>query len=374
MIRVLQSVSNMDRAGIETMLMNYYRNTDRTKIQYDFLCNKNEKGAYDDEIIKLGGKVYYSPGFNPFKIFQYINFLRKIKEENEDMNIIHSHNAALSSYTLLCAKLAGFNIRIAHSHSTKTPSSKKIKLLDIKWIYKTLLKNFVTLFSVKNIACGEEAGNFLFGKKKFEVIRNCIDIKKFEYSVNNRNKIRKKYGISNNEIVIGHVGRYNVVKNHKFIIEMFSKLLEKKDSFKLILIGDGELKEKIILYARELSVDDKIIFVDSIPNVNEFYSAMDIFILPSKFEGIPVVGIEAQAAGLKCLFSNRISKESKITDSTSFLEIKSNCVSDWVESINSFIIEDRAINIDVFKEYDIIQNANKLNSIYMELLKNNEGE
>ena len=369
MIRILHSVSNMDRAGIETMLMNYYKNIDKSRIQFDFLCNKKVIGAYDEEIKKLGGKVYYSPGFNPVKIRKYIDFLKKIKEDDPNVKIIHAHNAALSAYTLFCAKKAGFDIRIAHSHSTKTPSNKKIKLFDLKWIYKVILKPFVCKFSTLNIACGNDAGKFLFGKNKYIIIPNAINIQKFRFDNNFRHNIRKKYNISDNEIVIGHIGRFNTVKNHIFIINLFNDLNDcYPNKYKLLLIGDGELKKTIIEKVRSLNLQDNVIFVDSCSNANEYYSAMDIFVLPSKFEGIPVVGIEAQISGLKCIFSNKISSEAKISDRVAFLSInKKESIDNWKKEIVKFKNTDRKkINNNIFLEYDVNQSVKKIEDIYAE--------
>ena len=369
MIRVLHSVSNMDRAGIETMLMNYYRSIDREKIQFDFLCNKKKIGAYDEEIKKLGGNVYYSPGFNPIKIFEYIKLLKKIKEDNPDIKIIHAHNAALSAYTLYCAKKAGFDIRIVHSHSTKIPSTKKIKIFDLKWIYKKILKKFVTRNSTYNIACGTDAGIFLFKNKKFEIINNSIIVHNFKFNDSIRCKIRNKYAISNNEIVIGHIGRFNIVKNHTFIIDLFNELYKyDKKNYKLMLIGDGELKKSIINKVEKLNLVDNVFFVDSCPNANEYYNAMDIFVLPSKFEGIPVVGIEAQISGLKCIFSNKISQESKISECVKFLPIdNNNSIDNWKKEIINLKNSDRKkVDYSLFQDYNVEQSVNKLEKIYNE--------
>lgn len=373
MIRILHSVSNMDRAGIETMLMNYYKSIDRKQIQFDFLCNKKKIGAYDKEIKKLGGNVYYSPGFNPIKIFKYIRFLKQIKLQNPDLKIIHAHNAALSAYTLFCAKKAGFNIRIAHSHSTQIPSKKKIKIFDLKWLYKNLLKRFVVHESTCNIACGEEAGKFLFKNKKYEVINNAIFTNNFKYNELNRKKIRTKYGVLDDEILIGHVGRFNNVKNHDFIIELFDQLLKSNEKkYKLILIGDGELKNQIINKVNKFKLSEKVMFVENCSNVNEYYSAMDIFVLPSKFEGIPVVGIEAQNSTLKCIFSDKISNEVKISDFVTFHSIdRENSIEEWIEEINNYTnIERKNAKNGIFREYDVDSNSKKLVKIYLKLLSN----
>lgn len=364
MIKVLHCVSNMDRAGIETMLMNYYRNINRNEIQFYFLCNKQKKGAYDEEIKLLGGKIFYSPGLNPLKWFKYHKIVKKIIEENE-IDIVHVHNGALGLQALIAAKSAGVKIRISHAHGTKI--DKNIKL-PLKLIYKTQLKKYANQYW----GCGKEAIEYYYGKENIlnnniTLLTNAIDENKFKYDEKVRKKIRKELDIKDNEYLIGHVGRFMSQKNHTFLIDIFNEL--KKENFKLLLIGDGELQEKIKNKVKNLNISDKVIFTGNIPNTNEMYQAMDLFILPSLFEGLPVVGIEAQANGLNCLFSSTISKEVDITGNVKYLNLNDS-PEKWAEEVIKLSKKGRNnITDEVAKHnYSIKIEAKKLENKYKELI------
>lgn len=318
MIRVLHSVSNMDRAGIETMLMNYYRHMDRDKIQFDFLANKSKKGAYDEEIKNMGGRVYVTPGFNPIKSIEYRNFMMKLFREHPEYKIVHAHNGALGYWPLKYAEKSGIPVRIAHSHNTRIN-------FDLKWIIKSYCKK--RLKKVANLywGCGKEAVEFYFREKAeqegYKIINNAIEVERFLFNEEKRNEIRESYHLED-KIVIGHVGRFMLQKNHKFLIKIFKAIHDKNENTVLLLIGEGELEQEVRNQVEELKLQDSIIFTGSIPNVNEMYQAMDAFILPSLYEGLPVVGIEAQAAGLPCYFSNTVTDETAITDLVKFISLE----------------------------------------------------
>ena len=312
-IRILQCVSNMDRAGIETMLMNFYRNIDRDKIQFDFLCNKSKPGDYDEEIKALGGNIYVSPGLNPFKWFKYQKYMKELFKKHPEYKIIHCQNEAMGFPALYAAKKCGIPVRIAHSHNTVTRK-------DFKWPIKIAYKYLLRTVATDYVACSHAAGKYLFGKD-VKVINNAIDSQKFIYNEEIRKKIRKKYNLED-KFVIGHVGRFEPQKNHEFLIKLFNEYQKKDSNAVLLLIGTGLLEEHIKELVKILNIQDKVIFTGSIPNVNEMYQAMDMFILPSFHEGLPVVGIEAQAASLKCIFADTITKEVNITDNVQFISLK----------------------------------------------------
>lgn len=369
MIRVLHSVSNMDRAGIETMIMNYYRNIDRNKVQFDFLCNKPQKGAYDDEIKSLGGNIYVSPGFNPLKYFKYKKYVKRIVDTNPDIKIIHAHNGSLAYFALKCAKAIKFPNRVAHAHATMIPHSKKT-YFDIKWMYKNLFKNRIKYQANYFWGCSTEACEFYFGNnKKFTIINNAIDEKKFVFNLDKRKEKRKELKINDDTLVIGHVGRFMIQKNHEFLIDIFEEVHKKNKNTVLLLIGDGELKEKIKEKIKNKNLENDTIFLENIDNVNEYYQAMDIFVLPSLYEGLPVVGIEAQAAGLKCFFTNTISPEVKITDNVTFFGLNDS-PSKWADEVLKY--KDRYKRIDMTKQiieagYSIKEEAKKLQKLYEEI-------
>lgn len=368
MIRVLHSVSNMDRAGIETMLMNYYRHIDKTKIQFDFLCNKKKPGAYDDEIKRLGGNIYHSPGLNPLNFFKYEKFMLEIFENNEDIKIMHSHNGELAYQSLRGAYNYGIKTRICHAHNTKMEQNLKKPL---KLLYKTQLKKVANYFW----GCGTDAIKFYFGdkiikEKNYFILHNAIEIEKFVYNEEKRNELRKTLDLQD-KFVIGNVGRFMEQKNHTFILDLFQVILKKEPNAILMLIGDGELENKIRDKAHTLKIDKSIKFMGNINNVNDMYQVMDVFLLPSLFEGLPVVGIEAQTAGLKCFFSSNITKEVDITNNSIFLDLERDSLDKWSNEILLHKKYERKDLTEIIKKsgYSIEEEAKKLEQIYLEMSK-----
>lgn len=355
-IRILQCVSNMDRAGIETMLMNFYRNIDRDIVQFDFLCNKTKPGDYDEEIKSLGGKIYVSPGLNPFKWFKYQKYMKQLFSEHPEYKIIHCQNEAMGFPALYAAKKAGIKVRIAHSHNTTTR-------FDLKWPIKIMYKYLLRTVATDYVACSHAAGKYLFGKD-VKIINNAIDIEKFIFDEKKRNEIRNKFNL-NDKFVIGHVGRFEPQKNHKFLVNMFNEYQKQDKDAILLLIGTGSLENKIKELVHKLKLDNKVIFTGNISNVNEMYQAMDFFVLPSFHEGLPVVGIEAQISGLKCLLSNRITEETKITNNISFISIDN--YDKWIKEIKKHKRYKREkIKCDVYNINFIQQ---RLIEYYQSLLK-----
>ena len=324
MIRVLQVVNNMHRAGLETMLMNYYRHMDREKIQFDFLTHRPERDDYDDEIESMGGKVYYAPRLYPQNYPAYFKYMDKFFKEHPEYRIVHSHIDAMSYLPLKAAKKAGVPIRIAHSHNTSIDKDFKLPL---KLYYKSCITSVANYYC----ACGEEAGKFLFPGKEYAVIPNAIETDKFRYDKEIRDRKRKELGI-NNEMVLGHVGRISYQKNHKFLIEIFYEILKKNNNALLLLVGIGEKEEEVKKQIVELGISNKVRFLGNRADVFELYQAMDAFVLPSFFEGIPVVGIEAQYAGLPCFFSDKVPKEVAFSDNCSFIGLSKSVVQ-WENEI-----------------------------------------
>lgn len=371
MIRVLHSVSNMNRAGIETMLMNYYRHIDRTKIQFDFLCNKEKSGAYDEEIKRLGGNIYHSPGLNPLKWFKYQKMMKQLFHEHSEIKIVCSHNGAFSLQAQLAAKKNNIKHRITHVHGTKIDINLKLPL---KLLYKPFLKTTSNYYW----GCGKDAINYYFGNNiikanNYRIIKNAIEIEDYIYNKEKRDFIRKKYNLED-KFVIGNVARFMKQKNHTFMLDLFKVILSKKPNSILMLLGDGELQKKMKDKAKELGIEKSVIFAGNVDNVNEMYQAMDVFILPSLFEGLPVVGIEAQTAGLKCFMSDTITKEVAITDNIQFLSLKGESVEKWANTILSYENYERK---DMSKEiieagYSITKEAKKLEEIYLKMGETDE--
>ena len=281
-IIVAHIMGKWNGGGVESVVMNYYRNIDRNRIQFHFLCDEDSTDIPYEEIEKLGGKVIVIPPYQ--KLFKYQKELYRIFKEN-NYKIIHSHINALSVFPLRIAKKAGVPIRIAHSHSTSNKKEWK------KNILKMILRPFSKLYANNYFACTEYTGKWLFGKKVVErkelnVINNAIDLKKFEFNENTREDLRKELGIKEDVLVIGHVGRFMKQKNHEFLIDVFEKAIKQDDNIYLILVGQGPLEDKIKEMAKEKGIENKILFLGQRNDVNKLYQAMDIFVLPSLYEGL----------------------------------------------------------------------------------------
>lgn len=324
MIRVLQCVNNMHRAGLETILMNYYRHIDRDRIQFDFLTHRPFRSEYDDEIESLGGKVYYAPRLYPQNYPAYFRYMKGFFKEHPEYQIIHSHIDAMSYLPLLAAKKAGVPVRIAHSHNTSI--DKDFKYL-IKQYFRRRLPGVATDF----FACGQEAGRYLFGNRQFRIIPNAIDPKLFCYDQDVRDRTRKNLGIED-EFVIGYVGRLTRQKNVQYLIRVFQEICNRTTDCLLLIIGAGEEEKELKELADSTGYGDKIRFLGVRSDVSNIYQALDLFAMPSLYEGLPVVGVEAQFSGLQCIFSSTITREIQLTEKAHFLNINRK-PEDWAKYI-----------------------------------------
>lgn len=366
MIRVLHSVSNMDRAGIETMLMNYYRHMDRSKIQFDFLCNKQKIGAYEEEIRALGGKIYRTPGLNPAKYPRYLRYMKKLFQENPDCRIVEAHNGAFGAYALNAARHCGIPVRILHAHGASIGKDWKLPL-------KLLCRAVLPLSTTERFTCGEAAAKCYFTEKKarnrdYILIPNAIEIEKFTFDVKLREKIRSDNDLDGKHVV-GHVGRFSYEKNHTFLLETFACLKQQDPRACLVLIGDGEGMAAAQAATERLGIADSVRFLGNIPNVNEWYQAFDVFVLPSVREGLPVVGVEAQAADLPCIFSASVTREIHILEKTRFVDLKVGPKA-WAEAIVQALGNTQRENVGKLiadHGYDISVEAVRLQERYLKL-------
>lgn len=324
MIRILQCVNTMDRAGLETMLMNYYRNIDRNQIQFDFLTHRPTAGEYDEEIRQLGGHIYHAPRLYPQNYPAYFKWMRNFFAEHPEYKIVHSHIDAMSYLPLLAAKKNNIPIRIAHSHSTSIDK-------DIKYMLKQCYRRGLNRVATHRFACGEKAGEFLFRDCDFQVIPNAVNASDFCFNAQKRADKRRELGLTD-EFTIGHVGRFYYPKNHKFLIDIFYALIRLRADARLVLIGKGEKESEIRDYVAKLGLTDRVHFLGSRSDTSDLYQAMDVFVLPSLFEGIPLVGVEAQMADLPCFFSDAVPKEVMFSDKVQFMPL-SQPVQQWAEQI-----------------------------------------
>lgn len=361
-IRVLQVVTIMNRGGLETMLMNYYRKLDRSKIQFDFITNRSERGHYDDEIESLGGKLYRLSPIKPGNYNKYFNELDQFFKEHKEYKVVHSHINENSGFVLKAAKKAGVPCRIAHSH-----------LSDLKLDYKYPFRVYARRSLKGNVsdyfACSKRAGEWLFGKKisnsgKIIVLNNAVDTQKFKINEDIRHKMREKLGIEGKK-VIGHVGRFNPQKNHEFLIDIFNEVYKKNKNAVLLLVGDGYLKEKIEDKVKKLQLEDSVRFLGVREDIPELMQAMDLFLFPSQFEGLAVVMVEAQAAGLKVITSTGVTTESNITNNVNFIDLNKG-PQYWADIVinSDFRRKDYTKQI-INKGYDSSNNVKWLSNFYM---------
>lgn len=364
MIKVLHVVSALSGGGVEAMLYNYYINMDRYAIKFDFIVHDPEIGMLEQGFSELGSKIYH---ITPKKV----SFIKNIREMNGiiksgNYDIIHCHQNLSSLPALYVAKRNHIRIRIAHSHTSLQDEKPSDKIIMAP--LRTLLKHYATDF----FACSEIAGKWLFGdNKSFFVLNNAIDIDKFLYNDEIREKVRNEYGW-NNKLVAGNVARFFPEKNHEKLIEIFNEIHKADDSAVLVLVGDGPLEEKVKLQAEKLELSDSVFFLGRRNDVNRLMQAMDIFIFPSCFEGLGIVLIEAQAAGLKCYASKEVPKETHATDLIEYISIEEASLNWAKKIISTGKAYDRVNTAESIKQggFDINNEAKKLEQKYISLIKN----
>lgn len=362
-IRVLNLFTIMDRGGAETMVMNYYRKLDKSRVQFDFMVHRPERGAYDDEIESLGGKIYRMPAIRPWTAKQYRKVVRKFYEDHPEYKIIHSHMSELGYYDFLEAEKVGIPVRICHAHNR--PYGIDIKS-PVRWYYKTLMIPHISHMFM----CGEESGEWLFGKKnksKFIQLNNAIDAKNYSYNEVKRAEVRKSLGLTE-ELVVGHVGRFNPQKNHPFIIDVFNEVHKKEPDSVLLLVGDdsGKVAEDIHKKVDEVNLAGAVRFLGVRTDVADLMQAMDVFLFPSLFEGFGIAALEAQAAGLPAVVSKRIPPECMITDCISSLELDFSAEI-WANRLIEAAKNERKNRFSEIKRagFDIVENAKFLQDFYI---------
>ncbi len=360
-IRIAQMMTEMDFGGVEMVVMNYYKNIDRSKVQFDFFALEGSSLPMRKEIEQLGGRVYVLPKYT--HLIRYERAIIKLFKEN-DYKIVHSHMNALSVFSLFGAKVAGVPVRIAHNHSTAGKGETKKNMI------KYILRPFSKVFPTHLCACTKYAGEWLFGKEaNFKVFKNAIDLEKFKFNSRIRNEIRSELGLEGKR-VIGHIGRFCYQKNHEFLIDVFNAISKKDKNSVLMLIGEGELESRIKDIVKIKNIEDKVLFLGAKSDAFKYYQAMDCFVLPSRYEGLGMVAIEAQVSGLPVICSNEVPREAKVTKSISFLDLKKP-IDEWANVIIKSSVKDRNQSIDCIKDagYDIKNEAKVLLEFYRRLYK-----
>lgn len=370
-IKVLHVVVRMDRAGLETFIMNVYRNIDRNMFEFNFLCASSHKGAYDDEIMQLGGKIYHMPMSDNRGIlrkFDRVNLIAQwlITHKNE-IDIIHWHSgdAVESLLCLKACKKAGIKNIIIHSHNSKCD----------RMILNRICRIFAGAYKYRKLACSEEAAEWRFGnrfvkKNEVEVIYNGIDLEAYKYDKQSSIDIKKALGIEN-KIVLGHIGRFSQQKNHEFLIDVFYEYHKTHSDAVLILIGKGELEKAIRSKVSRLGLDNDVKFFGVRDDIPKILQAMDVFVFPSLYEGLGIVLIEAQAASLPVVTNKAIPKIAIVSDLVRMLPIDN--PSRWCREIDEALKMDRsnAVFNDGLDKFDIKAVAKRLQEIYVQMEENN---
>ncbi len=364
-IRIAEVIGKWLGGGVEAVVMNYYRNINRKEIQFDFICDSDSTNIPYEEIKKLGGRVILIPPYQ--KVVDYHKKLIKIFKENK-YQIVHSHINTLSVFPLYAAKCAGVPIRIAHNHSTTNKKEWKKNLM------KQALRPTAKMFATHYFCCSELSGRWLFGNKEYNknnvfLLNNAIDVNKYKYNEKIRQQIRKDLKIKDDVIVVGHIGRFVAQKNHDFLIDVFSEIHKKNSKTMLLLVGQGPKEKEIKGKVKSLNLEKYVLFLGQRNDPEKLYQAFDVFLLPSLYEGLPVVGIEAQASGLLCILSNSMTKETKILDTTTFISLEENPNVWAIKTLKMLDHYKRKDTTDEVREkgYDISKEAEKLENEYHKL-------
>ncbi|MGE6552403.1 glycosyltransferase family 1 protein [Bacillus mycoides] len=360
-LRVLHVVVNMNRGGAETLIMNLYRNIDRSKVQFDFLTCK--EGVFDEEIVKLGGKVHRIPYVTDVGHRGYIKALNTFFSSHPQYKIVHSHMDKMSGLVLRSAKKARVPVRIAHSHNTSSEGGATAK------IYKWYAGKSIGTCATHLLACSNAAARWLFADKAdtARILKNGIDCDRFLFIPEMRKHVREELQLEQDALVIGHVGRFAHQKNHAYLIELFAQLTRFRPNSILLLAGEGPLRMEIENQVRELNLEKHIMFLGIRADIERILQAFDVFVFPSIHEGLPLTLIEAQGVGLPCIISDAITKE---------VDLGMNLVEHvpladkmaWIEKMKNIEISNfpREIPAQVFLEkgYDITHTAELTQDYY----------
>lgn len=323
-VRILHVLGNTNLGGAESRIMDLYRHIDRSRVQFDFLVHAREAGYFDQEIGRLGGHIYRVPRFCIYNYFSYIHELENFFRNHHEYQAVQGHMTSTAAIYLPIAKSAGIPVTIAHARSAGV--DKGLKGMITRWMRRKLPEKTDYMFT-----CSELAGISVFGQRAVEegktvFVPNAIDCGMFAYDWEKRQKVRDELGISD-KYVIGHVGRFHYAKNHEYLLQVFDVLYKEdsKDSEKnyvLLLVGDGDGMESAKQLATELGIREKVHFAGNKSNVWDYYQAMDYFVYPSRYEGLPGTVLEAQASGLRCLMSDSICREVMVTELVKAMSIK----------------------------------------------------
>lgn len=368
-IRVLHIVGRMDRGGIETMIMNIYRNIDREKVQFDFLAHYGREAAFNEEIRALGGRIYEMPALKDetkgyyWRVFAYIKALKKFFDEHKEYKIIHCHMTNTAGIYMPIAKKRGITCIISHSHSTKAKIGLIGKVTD--FLQKPICKYATDMF-----ACSEAAKNWFYPEDviksgKVRVIANAVDADKFRFNEEKRRLMRNELNLGDG-ITVVCVSRFRKEKNQIFLMDVLKKMKEKHGDAVFVFAGDGPCEEEVKAKAKEYGLEGNTRFLGMRPDVPDILQAADVFVLPSLWEGLPVVGIEAQASGLHCVASTGVTEEMNAIGMVEYLSLDEP-VEKWCEKLETAALKPRTDTYEKIKEwgYDIHTTTPWLQEFYL---------
>ncbi|MGD6942442.1 glycosyltransferase family 1 protein [Cytobacillus gottheilii] len=371
MDRVLQIVGAMNRGGIETFLMNLYRNIDRSKIQFDFLVHTDSKGAYDEEIKELGGRIF---PIIPRRdgILNNRKSLEEFFKVHNDYKVVHQHLSSLTYIEpLKIAKKYGIPYRVVHGHNIRQGGSSVHRY--IHWLNQLFVESYATDF----FACSDLSAKWtypkrIYKKNKFIIVNNAIESEKFEFNEKVRKEMRNQFGIAEDVFVVGHVGRFHPQKNHDFLIDIFQEIYYKNTNSVLLLVGDGVLRSQLEKKISDIGLTDNVIFTGVRKDVETIFQVMDAFVFPSLYEGLGIVLVEAQTTGLKCFTSNKVvPKDVDVTGLVRFLDLN-NSPKLWADEILRNKSYSRVSTNEEIRMsgYDIYQVAQEIQEWYLKKLMN----
>lgn len=317
-MRILHMIGRLEMGGSQNMVMSLYRAIDRGRIQFDFIVDCDEENVFEKEIEQLGGRIFQLPKFNGINYKQVRRAWSIFFKEHPEYKVLHSHIRSYASLYLPIAKEYGLKT-IIHSHNTSNGDG-------IMAIAKKVLQYPLRFQADYFFGCSEIAGQWLFGKKivksdRYYMLKNAVDMERFSYQQQMRERVRRNLKIKEDALVIGHIGRMHPQKNHHFLIDCFHEIADIRKDARLILLGNGELWGEITNHIQRLGLEEKVLMVGIQKNSEDYLSAMDCFVLPSLHEGLPVVVVEAQANGLHCMVSDRVTKEVQLSELVQYLPI-----------------------------------------------------
>lgn len=365
--KILHVTGAMNIGGTETMLINLYRKVNK-KIEFHFISYSKEEAFYDKEIERLGGKVIRLEPPSEVGFISAIRDIRNIIKENGAYDAVHTHMLFNCGIAMIAAYLCGIKVRISHSHTTSDDSTSFIRRM-----YINFMRVLIRIFSTDFLACSNLAGKYLFGSnimanKRYKVLPNYIDYEKF---INNSDKscIREELGINKDDILLCHVGRFITAKNHEFLIDMVNEMIKKNDNVKLILVGDGDLKVYIENKVKAIGIEENVYFMGIRNDIPSILKNIDLFILPSIYEGLGLVLLEAQASKVPCLVSEAIQPEVDLGVGLVKQFNLSDGAIEWANEANKIIKENKVANIDIIKsvkekKYDLNSILDNLLSVY----------